>query len=81
MIKEPIIQFVYIYFPWIILVNQVSWLAIMKKTFEQTFKDNATAHAPLFLKWFQLKSKWSIVSLAANKKNQVKINTMWHTID
>ena len=52
----------------------------MKKTFEQTFKDNATAHAPLFLKWFQLKSKWSIVSLAANKKNQVKINTMWHTM-
>lgn len=40
----------------------------MKKTFEQTFKDNAIAHAPLFLKWFQLKSKWSIVSLAANEK-------------
>ena len=32
----------------------------------QTFKDNATAHAPLFLKWFQLRSNWSIVSFAAN---------------
>ena len=36
----------------------------------QTFKDNATAHAPLFLKWFQLRSKWSIVSLAADEKEK-----------
>ena len=34
-----------------------------------TFKDRAKAQAPLFLKWFQLKSRCPMVSLPAEEKD------------
>lgn len=46
----------------------------------QTFKDNATANAPLFLKWFQLRSKWSILSFAANEKEQTPMRNLQFSV-
>lgn len=64
---------------WQISLSIASVRSRLTESLQLTFRDNATAQAPLFLKWFQLRSKWSILSFAASEKKKKKKNrdTCW----
>ena len=57
---------------WQISLSIASVRSRQTESLQLTFRDNATAQAPLFLKWFQLRSKWSILSFAASEKKKKK---------